>query len=113
MHGVVAVYVGGGLAACALVLVGWILGRMSGARRRTGRKRLNAVIQRESAGSRRRSSGSVPQAGLARGQLALLEGHLRTAIFDPGARKPNIRGYVTISRSETQDRYFSQSNIQG
>jgi hypothetical protein len=80
----VVIYLGAGLAACALVLVGWVLGRRSSVRP-------HAVIQKQSAGSGRQSFGSVPHAGRATDQVARLEGHLRNAIFDPGARERLVK----------------------
>ena len=91
MNASIAIYVGVGLAACALVLVGWVLGRKSNVRPRGDSNLLDAIIERQSPGSRRRAAASVPQGGRTTGQLALLEGHLRNAIFDPGAQERLVR----------------------
>lgn len=79
---------------CTLSGTDWILGRRSSARQRADKQLLDAVIQKQSAGSIRRSSGSVPHAGRATGQLALLEGDLRNAIFDPGARERLVKDAI-------------------
>jgi hypothetical protein len=80
------------LAGCGLVLVGWFFGRRSGLRQTSGKNLQRAAVERSSPWSgspsaRRPLAGSVPQVGRAAGQLDMLERHLRTAIFDPGARE--------------------------
>ena len=80
----IAIYLGIGLAACALVLLAFVLGRKSG-RSRTNKALLETIIggkPQAPQGARR-----VPKAGKPSGQLALLEGRLRTAILDTGARE--------------------------
>jgi hypothetical protein len=93
----VAIYVGVGLMACALALVGLRLHRWKPrARPHTDEALLDAIIERQSPGSergrptKRASSGGLtgerrPVAGGSR--LALLEGHLCIAILDANARE--------------------------
>jgi hypothetical protein len=80
----IAIYLSIGLAACGMVLLGFTL------RRKFGRSRTDKALLETIIGGKPRApqgAGSVPKAGKPSGQLALLEGHLRTAIFDPGARE--------------------------
>lgn len=78
-----------GLAACALVLAGWVLGRRAHTRARpaSGSALLNAILERESPRSRRAPSDRGSRVSRSPGEGALLEGHLRTAVFDAGARE--------------------------
>jgi hypothetical protein len=71
---------------------------------------LDAIIQQQPAGSGRQSFGSVPQAGRASGQIARLEGHLRAAIFDPGARERLVRDAM---RSTGGDRAAAIGKVLG
>ena len=81
-----------GLAGCGLVFVGWFFGRRSGRRQMSGKDLQRAATERSSPWSgppapKRPLTGSVPHVDRPSGQLAMLERHLSTAIFDTGARE--------------------------
>jgi hypothetical protein len=88
----IVTYIDLGLAGCGLALGGWVFGRRSRTRPASGKDLLTAAIKRQSPRARspalrRSSSGNVPSVVRPMGHLASLERHLRTAIFDPGARE--------------------------
>jgi len=94
-----------GLAGCGLTLVGWLFGRRSGLRQMPGKDLVRAAIEKPSPRSRspapkRASTGSVPRVGPPTGQLAALERHLRTAIFDQGARERLIADALGHTRGD-------------
>ena len=95
------IYIGIGLAACAIALAGHSLFRhVSRTRASANRDLLNTILERPSVGSpdRRptapglaRSLRDARRPAEGRPQLAALERHLRTAILDPGARERLVK----------------------
>ena len=128
MNHSLVIYTAIGAAGCGLVLVGWSSGRRSGLRQMSGKnlkKLKRAAIEPSppwagSPVSKQLLVGSVPQVGRAAGQLDMLERHLRTAIFDPGARERLVADALrrtggsraaairkVLSDLETEDRRWS------
>ena len=101
-----AIYVRILLAVCAVALVvSALVRRRAGARSSANKDLLNAIIERQSAGSRLNHPGTFGSSGLATAppraaqpgsQLAALEGHLRTAILDAGARERLVRDAMRV-----------------
>ncbi len=101
MDTTIAIYIGIGLAVSVLTLVGWLL--LSGRNPKhhgTNENLLNAIIERQSPGSKRRSArgpaGRRPQ------QLSALEGHLRNAILDPSSRERLVQDAMRVAGGDRQ-----------
>jgi hypothetical protein len=95
---IVAIYIGIGLTACVLALIGWVLLRRRARAQLSGETLLNAIIERQSPGGRQHLSRRSPDARLSAAggpQLSVLEGHLCNAILDASARERLVKDAMT------------------
>jgi hypothetical protein len=96
-----AIYLGIGLTACVLALIGWSLLRRKASAQPSDEDLLDAIIARQSPGSGRqrqrtpRRGPDVRQSAASGPQLSALEGHLRNAILDASTGERLLKDAMT------------------
>jgi hypothetical protein len=98
----IAIYIGIGFAVSVLTLVGWLLlSRRNPMHHGTDKNLLDAIIKRQSPGSKRQSAGRPGERSPQ--QLSAVESHLRNAIFDPNARERLVQDAMRVAGCDRQE----------